>query len=343
MIGKTHTQITGAALVEEVSNNGLDLVIGGNTDSDALFTARGDYNVQHFSFSGNDQVQDARTQSRECKKFIYRSLDYAAVCFLGTHEYDMNFNLGFYFLGRLLHCAQDYYAHSNGVAIGFTNPNEVLGGHQEGLTFCTPTTYKLTPVDKYFYNFYGKTFVSTDHFMKMNDIEIRDHCNRNGIIINEKKLNNKLSRYRKRLCYVIRMQTKYSLAHQYMHLDFPGTNADTALKTILNRGYREAEAGAWQLSRILYKKLAAKIGKGAANIPNYDIRRRQLNIWPKTRGFKRIRRGDDSFLHREKAIVKLKTYKQHRKDKLERKDCAEIFDMCLRVRKEGQGIDRTMR
>lgn len=346
MIDTTHKQITGGALLGEVSSTALGMVVAGNLDSDKHGTDRSAYCVQHYSYNGLEKNHDARMHNLRCHRYIKRSQQYAAVCFLGKHPEDINFNLGFYFLGRLLHCGQDYYAHSNGVAINFVNPDVVLGGYKEGLTFCNPTSGNIP--QKLAGNFLGHISLKTGQFQsKYSDDEIRQKCARANIVINEKRFKNPLSKYKKRLCYVLRLQEPEPLPHQYAHLDFgtPFNLASIAMKDILHRSYRDAAAYAGVLSQNLFNQVLRYIAKGPSGIHKAEEKRREINSILRSKRFFDIRPSSDNSMERLNLIEKIQTYMQHPKDKLTRSDCASIFDSCLRVKEDKMGhpLDRSGR
>lgn len=340
MIDPTHKQITCSALRGEVSSTALNMVLAGNKDSDAMGTARGAYGVQHYSYNGTESTRNDRMHSLKCKKFIYESLQYAAVCFSGKHEHDLNFNLGFYFLGRLTHCAQDYYAHSNGVAIGFTNPKVVLGGHAEGLTFCNPTSGKKL-LEKGARNFLGHISLRTGRFkFRYSDDEIRRRCARRNIVIREFEFKNSLvDPYKKHLCYVLRLQEPEPLPHEYAHLDFgsPFCLASIALKNVVRRSYRDAAAYARILSKDLFDDLSRRIVSGPKNEARADKMRKEINDKLTREKLSNIQKGSSNTFDRLNLIEKIQTYRQHPKDRLSREYCAEIFDECLGVEEKAKG------
>lgn len=117
MIEKYHVQITANALDDSLSPNAIGIISRGNIESDTIFSEiegiSDGYVVtaQHFN----------NTDLEDCKDFIDYAQDATVDTFieaLSTADEDEKEDLyiqAFYNFGRLTHCVQDFYSHTNWV------------------------------------------------------------------------------------------------------------------------------------------------------------------------------------------------------------------------------------
>ncbi len=117
MIEKYHVQITANALDDSLSNNAIGVISRGNIESDTIFSEREGISdgyvvtAQHFN----------NTDLEDCKDFIDDAQDATVDTFieaLSATDEDEKEDLyiqAFYNFGRLTHCVQDFYSHTNWV------------------------------------------------------------------------------------------------------------------------------------------------------------------------------------------------------------------------------------
>jgi hypothetical protein len=286
MFGDEHKTITVAALGEEISSAALDVVVQANKDSDTFYRRAGRYNVQHFHFAEEEKAYDVTKLIDKCYEFIKSSMEYAALCFMGGRENQAFFGMGFYFIGRGLHCAQDYYAHSNGVAILHVDPSVVLDSSRKHpqLTFCTPTQGQGLKKYKKNKNTEGK-YLDFDEFILAKRV-VEDECRKKLYCEYPKEEDPKKElEMRIKYSHVIRMRSKEPLEHPYMHLDFDKSFADKSLTALNRMGYRTAETNAIWLSRILYKSVHALV-IGTIKLEDKSGKVKKMNKYCKLCGFK---------------------------------------------------------
>ena len=119
MIGDNHKDITEDALKLEINDRkALDFIKRANVDSDNLFQG-GCANNEPQHFCREDKSQSSLVAIDNSKKFLLATLSKAKqfllLGFVGDEE--KNYPIALYFLGRGLHCAQDFYAHSNWILL----------------------------------------------------------------------------------------------------------------------------------------------------------------------------------------------------------------------------------
>jgi hypothetical protein len=115
MIAKYHTSITHDALESYFSNPILNLISEANVDSDTLFEEKegvsDNYNVtaQHFNNTSLEECEDFLKQAEEV------AIDSLVEAVRTTDGADVseNYTEAFYNVGRLMHCIQDFYSHTN--------------------------------------------------------------------------------------------------------------------------------------------------------------------------------------------------------------------------------------
>ena len=111
MIGKNHKAITQDALSEAgLKERALSFIVRANNDSDHLSSGLV-IDQQHFSGDGST-VSIMKASSN----FYWAALKFAAI--LVRRGSPKALTEALYFIGRALHCLQDFYAHSNWVALG---------------------------------------------------------------------------------------------------------------------------------------------------------------------------------------------------------------------------------
>jgi len=328
MFGDEHETITVAALDKEISRPALRVVVQANMDSDTFYRRAGRYNVQHFHFAEEEKVYDVTKLIDKCYGFIKLSMEYAALCFIGGYKNEAFFGLGFYFMGRGLHCAQDYYAHSNGVAILHIDPAVVLDSSRKHpqLTFCTPTQGQ--GLKKYWKNknTEGK-YLDFDELI-LSERVIEDECRRKLYCEYPKEKDAK-KEIAMRIVYshVIRMRSKEPLEHPYMHLDFDESFADKSLTALNRMGYRTAETNAILLSRILYKAVHGLV-IGTINLEDKSGKVKKMNNYCETHGFKgELSMGDLDHKKRQEMSAKVRVITKVKREPKMR----DIYNDCMSV------------
>lgn len=115
MIGKYHRSITTEALNSQLNQSEVNLVCDSNVDSDSLFSKKqgesDGYNVtaQHFN----------KTDLSNCEEFLQDAKDVTVDDFTKAansttdEEKEKNYTKAFYDFGRVTHCVQDFYSHTN--------------------------------------------------------------------------------------------------------------------------------------------------------------------------------------------------------------------------------------
>ena len=141
MFAVNHKDITEDALKLEIDDkNALTLIKGANEDSDVLgrFGGGASHLPQHFCRSKN---QSSLIAIDNAKKFLTETLFNAKkLLLLGFVGDDKNYVYALYFLGRGLHCAQDFYAHSNWIVLeGRSHKNWDTNEVPNDLKLCVAT------------------------------------------------------------------------------------------------------------------------------------------------------------------------------------------------------------
>lgn len=133
-----HKKITVEALCGKGFNSkAVAFIAAANQDSDHL-SGPAKNGKQHFCGEGKSK-DEPHIVRRRCVNFVRRSLDNAAMLARLGHKQGAIDAL--YFIGRAFHCIQDFYAHSNWVALGKNTrwPSSANALGDSRLKFCTAT------------------------------------------------------------------------------------------------------------------------------------------------------------------------------------------------------------
>ena len=138
---ENHARITKIALEgTALHRNSIDLIAMANQDSDHQSVAAS-LDEQHFC--GGSKKEDQANGSlviAKCNSFIDEVLEIAAMMTRRSNTEEITSAL--YFIGRAFHCIQDFYAHSNWIAL---KRREVWNGQASppNLKFCVAASNKL--------------------------------------------------------------------------------------------------------------------------------------------------------------------------------------------------------
>ena len=328
-----HKSIT-SILKNMVSDKALELIKFGNVESDKGTGAAN--HVQHFHYSSNEEhTPDPVLVMRRSSNYVEKCVRFASLCAYGDEGV---LRMGLYFFGRGAHCAQDFFAHSNGVAINFMHPLWVLQGKTppRNLSFCLPTGGgKVNMLVK---NVFWRSTArfKDDVFDNMDDL--RTVCQENNI--NPLKLGRK---DRKKLAFVLAMRKREPLPHPDMNLDHGKTMAHRALNTILHRGYKEAETEAQKITKYVLRGLKYGISSChlAVNSPEY----RKLRFALRQTGYAPINldRVQDTGYRRARKSALLHYLGPTKLKNKEKENMRAVFDHCLGVGKpSGQALERVL-
>ncbi len=230
MDAKNHREITRDILQGTYGSRALKIIKDGNIDSDKP-GAGGECAWQHFHFPGT-HVSDPNVVIQQATAFWQSCMANAAL--LARSENKDHRELALYFIGRGLHCAQDFYAHSNFVALG-------RGLHWPGLmsanlSFCLPTPG------------------STAQKLK---------ANRGGYWPNlrDPSGKSKLKGDALKVASVARMRDgRNPIPHPELQLDFPGSWADRAITKVYGRrAWDRARYGASRATQDAYTYFEAQM------------------------------------------------------------------------------------
>ena len=264
---KQHNQISWAALKGLLTSQAMDVIYMAQHDSDGMTRGGGaSFNVQHFHYKGDVEVDNHKPEDlvKSCSRFIYDCRDFAEALVLYQTE-PLHVGLALYFLGRGLHCAQDYYAHSNGVSIMHVDPTKVLDPKcvPRNMKFCLPTKSSWGGLGKLMANKQAKTWTNTKKAYKdrisYDDVspgELRKLCREANLVYDPNKLTKNIKQLR--LVMMLRRRNP-AMLHQHLHLDFPNSLADNAMKNILGFGYARGADYAKSLTYKLCTQLMANI------------------------------------------------------------------------------------
>ncbi|MBT3374803.1 MAG: hypothetical protein HN742_02065 [Lentisphaerae bacterium] len=326
MWDKQHQTITRDALKAKIPAAGAKFVGLGNYDSDKGTGAS--YNIQHFHYPSKTNTNANMDLILSCRNYIGDCVKYASLLFLGEED-PLHPAIGFYFLGRALHCAQDFYAHSNGVAIKHTVPQTVLNSKApDELKFCLPTSDNTSkPLAQLMKNTCNGVFCHPTG-LKTSKEEIEAACN--TLRLDYRHYSSwKNPKDRKKLLLVIAIQSNSLMGHQHMHLDFSNSLADMAMKKILKIGYKQAEVCARAMSAMIFDNFESKIT--GHNVVDHSAKD-QLNLALHLYGVKRIDLTKSiNVEYKTEVLRKMRTYRPPSPPKLEKKKRREMFDMCLSV------------
>jgi hypothetical protein len=118
MLEGNHIKITeqGLALASfKLKKGAIKLIVGANKESDYIYNGMGMHDNPSQHFQGPNGKDFINSMS------FYKGALRFACHYVVAGKDQRNFTRAFYFLGRALHCIQDFYAHTNWVAKGSGN------------------------------------------------------------------------------------------------------------------------------------------------------------------------------------------------------------------------------